>query len=76
MSKCNENCFSIIDSANSKFALKIKEGMHTKWSNPRIILNEEVNSLFFSICVCRKECIQNLKKILFVYELSHTHTIL
>ena len=28
---CNENCFSILDHAQSKFALRIKEGMHVEW---------------------------------------------
>lgn len=52
----SENCKSlsdgfvfVIDSASTKFALKLKEGMHIKWSNP--ILNNQVNNPFSSICV-------------------------
>ena len=38
---CNENCFSILDSATSKYSLRIKEGMHIKWQKPE--LNKQFN---------------------------------
>ena len=43
------NCFSILDSAPSKYQLKIKEGMYISWLNP--ILNKQVKSLKMSSLV-------------------------
>ena len=33
---CDETCFEIIDTANSAFALKIKEAMHIGWEKPNL----------------------------------------
>ena len=30
------HCFKIIDKANSKFDLKIKEALHTNWRKPNL----------------------------------------
>ena len=35
---CDTECFTILDSAASKFQIKIKEALHIKWENP--ILNQ------------------------------------
>ena len=35
---CATECFTILDSAASKFQIKIKEALHIKWENP--ILNQ------------------------------------
>ena len=42
---CDESCFPILDTASSKFSLKIKEDMHINWQK------SELNYLFSSICV-------------------------
>ena len=34
--KCDKNCFKIIDSANTKFTLEVKEAFHTYWLKPNI----------------------------------------
>ena len=34
--KCDKTCFKIIDSANTKFTLEVKEALHTHWVNPKI----------------------------------------
>ena len=39
----NSFCFKIVDKANSKFELKIKEALHINWRKPN--LNEEQNHL-------------------------------
>ena len=31
---CSEDCFAILDSAPSKFQLKLKEAMHINWEKP------------------------------------------
>jgi len=38
--KSNKDCFSILDTANTKFQLKLKEGMYIGWENP--LLNKQV----------------------------------
>ena len=38
--QCNNNCFSVLDTASSKYQLKIKEGMHIDWLKPS--LNKQV----------------------------------
>ena len=38
---CDENCFSILDSARAKNTLKLKKGMYIKWLKP--YLNKQVN---------------------------------
>ena len=37
---CNEDCFTILDSANTYHHLKIKEALHIMWEKP--ILNKQV----------------------------------
>ena len=37
---CDEKCFSISDSARTKYTLKLKEGMYIKWLKPT--LNKQV----------------------------------
>ena len=39
----NSFCFEIIDKANSKFDLKIKEALHINWQKPN--LNAQQNHL-------------------------------
>ena len=38
---CNESSFKIIDGANTKYALRLKEGMHIRWNNEPV-LNKQV----------------------------------
>ena len=33
---CDENCFSILDSARTKYSRKLKEGMYIKWLKPSL----------------------------------------
>ena len=44
---CNTECFTILDSAASKFQIKIKEALHIKWKNP--ILNQQLRHLDLSL---------------------------
>ena len=37
----DSSCFEIIDSANSEFALKVKEAMHIGWERPNINVQKE-----------------------------------
>ena len=46
---CDENCFSILDLARTKYTLKLKEGMHIKWLKPS--LNKQVKYILTSILV-------------------------
>ena len=51
----NSLCFKIIDKANSKFNLKIKEASHINWRKPN--LNAQQNHLAFTVplapfCLC------------------------
>lgn len=46
---CDENCFSILDSASSKYGLRVKEALHIRWEKP--VLNKQVRSLVTTICV-------------------------
>ena len=46
---CDENCFSILDSARTKYILKLKEGMYIKWLQP--FLNKQVKCILPSILV-------------------------
>ena len=43
----NSLCFKIIDKANSKFDLKIKEALHIKWRKPN--LNAQQNHLALTL---------------------------
>ena len=40
LSECNTQCFTILDTAQTDFQLKIKEGLHIKWTTPQ--LNQQV----------------------------------
>ena len=44
-----KNLFSILDQGNTKYELKIKEGLHIGWNNPE--LNKQVKCLLSSICI-------------------------
>ena len=44
---CTAECFTILDSAVSKFQIKIKEAMHIKWENPT--LNQQLKHLELSL---------------------------
>ena len=33
---CNESCFSILDRANTKHQLRVKEGLYIKWQQPSL----------------------------------------
>ena len=43
----NSLCFKIIDKANSKFELKIKEALHINWRKPN--LNAQPNHLCITL---------------------------
>ena len=47
--QCNETCFSVLDSANTKYGLKIKEGLQIKWIKPN--LNKQVKCLTTTLCI-------------------------
>ena len=46
---CDENCFKIIDSAATKFSLKVKEALHIQWLNPTLNKQKIHVSLTFSV---------------------------
>ena len=46
---CDENCFSILDSARTTYNLKLKEGIYIKWLKPS--LNKQVKCILPSIFV-------------------------
>ena len=46
---CEDSCFSILDSANTKYGLRLKEGLHIGWEQPA--LNKQVKCLSSSIVV-------------------------
>ena len=39
--QCDETCFTILDKANSKYDLKIKEAMHIQWIKPKINIQKK-----------------------------------
>ena len=43
------DCFNIIDSASSKFRLKLKEAIHITWTKP--LLNRQLKHVSISITV-------------------------
>ena len=45
----DENCFLILDTARTKYTLKLKEGMYKKWLKPSP--NKQVKCIFLSIIV-------------------------
>ena len=54
----NDSCFSILDTASTKFQLRLKEGMYIGWENPD--LNKQVTHVsttlsynyLFPVCIC------------------------
>jgi len=40
--KCDESCFSILDSARTKFTLEVKEAFHTYWIKPKITKQQKL----------------------------------
>ena len=44
---CGTECFTILDSAASKYKIKIKEALHIKWDKP--ILNQQLKHLELSL---------------------------
>ena len=47
--KYSKDCFKIIDSARTKFSLKLKEAIHINWESPE--LNRQLTHLNLSIVV-------------------------
>ena len=47
--QCNNDCFSILDHAHTKYQLKIKEALHISWEKPS--LNIQVKCFNISITV-------------------------
>ena len=47
--KSNKDCFSILDTASTKFQLKLKEGMYIGWENPE--LNKQVKYVSSTLSV-------------------------
>ena len=49
---CDESCFSILDSARTKYTLKLKEGMYIKWLKSS--LNKQIKPLItaFTRFIC------------------------
>ena len=47
--KSDSDCFSILDTASTKFQLKLKEGMYIGWENPE--LNKQVKYVSSTLCV-------------------------
>ena len=45
----NSLCFKIIDKANSKFDLKIKEALHINWRKPNLNAQQNHLALIFSL---------------------------
>ena len=46
---CKKTCFSVLDTANTKFQLKVKEGMYIGWENPDV--NKQVKYVKCSLIV-------------------------
>ena len=44
---CNDSCFTVLDSANTSFKLKIKEALHIQWERPD--LNKQIQHYNFSL---------------------------
>ena len=49
LDKSNYDCFSILDSANTQWQLKLKEGLHISWENPD--LNKQVKYVGKTLCL-------------------------
>ena len=50
LDKCYKDCFSVLDTANTKHQLRIKESLHITWMKP--ILNNIVNFFLGSFLFC------------------------
>ena len=48
----NSVCFKIIDKANSKFDLKIKEALHNNWRKPNLNAQQNHLALIFHYSFC------------------------
>ena len=46
---CDENCFEILDTANSKYQLKIKEALYINWIKPD--LNKQKFHSTITLCI-------------------------
>ena len=46
---CDENCFTIIDSASSPFRLKLKEALHIAWLKPNLNKQKEHVSIIILV---------------------------
>ena len=46
---CDDNCFKIIDTAKTKFSLKVKESFHIQWLNPTLNKQKSSNGNNISI---------------------------
>ena len=44
---CNDSWFTVLDSANTSFKLKIKEALHIQWERPD--LNKQIQHYNFSL---------------------------
>ena len=47
---CDDKCFEIIDSANTKYTLKVKEALWIKWENPDLNKQKKYG-VIISLCV-------------------------
>ena len=45
----NGKCFTILDTASSKYVLKLKEGMHITWEKPT--LNKQIKCILPTLCL-------------------------
>ena len=45
----NSLCFKIIDKANSKFDLKVKEALHINWRKPNLNAQQNHSALTLSL---------------------------
>ena len=42
--QCDESCFKIIDKAQTKFTLEVKEAIHTHWIKPTITKQKNLST--------------------------------
>ena len=52
---CDENCFSILDSARTKNTPKLKEGMYVKWLKLSL---KQTDKMYFALDSCIEKTIQ------------------
>ena len=78
----NSLCFKIIDKANPKFNLKIKESLHINWRKPN--LNAQQNHLALTLslkllfpivlfCLCLLLFLCSLSSIIFIISDTYRH---